>query len=54
MKVYFLKESEYEDFIQEHKDHIFRVVNFSHSLDNSDAFLARASIVPIDERSYEV
>ncbi len=54
MKVYFLTGEEYPSFFDEHKENIFRAVHFSHSFDNSDSVLGRASIVPIGEKSYEI
>lgn len=54
MKVYFLTEDEYAPFVQQNKECIFRAVHFTHSLENSDEFLGKASIVPLGKKSYEV
>lgn len=54
MKAYFITEKEYKPFVEKHKDHILRVVNFTHSLDNSGPFLGKASIDPLTEKNYEI
>jgi len=54
MKVYFIKESEYDKFIKRHNGDIFRAIEFTHSLEKSISLLSRASVAPLTEKKYEI
>jgi len=54
MKIHFLTEQKYQNFIEEHEGYIFRNIRFNQSLDQSEAFLAQAPIESLEEKMYEV
>ncbi|MDA3837003.1 MAG: hypothetical protein PF542_05250 [Nanoarchaeota archaeon] len=54
MKVYFITENEYSEFMKIHKGYIFRAIEFTHSLEKSTALLSKASVAPLAEQKYEI